>query len=1211
MGPEVPLLNDYKQEFFWKRFPQTLLGGPRFKLGYCAPPYVYLHQLLLFLTPCVLGGVGTVLYQVGLLGDAYAAILSGVLMLLVGGTLQTLAQCVARRTGVVQHLSAQNNMLADEEEVEFSHCVAPETVRFILPGKKFMANVVLHTLLAGMLCGLGTWYLLPGSLSTLYGGMGAAVPVFALSWVTLCSGEYALIVNTPPETATFQPQDTYEITALTRPLYILIFISVDLVYRLMDPTNELRLVCQVLHGVFVALPVLWALGTLPPPDALLLWAMEQVLVLGLGGSPMASNLRLIVMFLISVCVAVSTYFIPSTLGVVLFTVAMGYLLSLDGSQVGVVFGVQRAQPSVLSLGLKSLPLWLILFAGAMAEGSLLHHHLYKHQSSQGNLTLYGTESPLEVPTSYVRLQDAQASVGYVLISLLVLGRVLREMQGVFLLGGTLRNPLYPRQMGCPQAFRRSCRALRLTSYLRRVLLNLVYPFAMIAFLSLDGSLQELHTASLAVGFTRAFRMVWQSTEDALLQMVLVVLIRLGSHGGPATGWHTLGTGIQLLLLGLLIDRASQFLSKLRFALTVIVTSWTETKQRRQSTGTMLALNAVLFPLLLGELLLSALLSAPLLPLFTLPIFLVGFPRPLRSWPGTPGTACPCPDSVYYQQLSARLASALREAIASGALGAALPGSHMLCRFQDRVMWLTVLERGYGYCTLNIKGLELQETSCHTLEARRMDEVFEAALTQSHGADSWRLPLNPHWGNTLRPCCALPVKLYSDARIVLTGIIDSHEHLRKLRGDYVKVLLWLLVQRCALRDRLTPQLQEKVPLSSGPNSSSSQQALQRDTQFSTQLPGSVASVSTSAASSANSSSSPGQRGSLSSSADWLDDDDLFGPHVAAQPKERNFSLPGSVEVMSLYENMALSALPPLRPLGLGMPAMDRGSNGLHEASSSPAPALRATSLRRRLLSGPCSQLLPEEWRTAPVAPPQMLHLQPLVPSDWFRFAVGRLAVGGQHALALLQEDRDALLELFSQVALSCLVALGLEGELPNPGLVFRLYGGGAPWSETLDWLKGRRELHQLALKAFRYSFKLLFDQASLGALESPEELQAALEEYEHHWYIGTAMDHGWQESVRHEKPFLFSLGHDLAMGTYTGRVLTLQEQLVFVGQVCAEGVRGQWANLSWELLYATNDDEERYSIQAHPVLLRNLTVQAADPPLGYPIYSSAPLHLTCL
>lgn len=92
---------------------------------------------------------------------------------------------------------------------------------------------------------------------------------------------------------------------------------------------------------------------------------------------------------------------------------------------------------------------------------------------------------------------------------------------------------------------------------------------------------------------------------------------------------------------------------------------------------------------------------------------------------------------------------------------------------------------------------------------------------------------------------------------------------------------------------------------------------------------------------------------------------------------------------------------------------------------------------------------------------------------------------------------------------------------------------------------------------------------------------------------------------------FIFVHHCVHGTYTGRVLSLQEQLVHVGHLNGEGVRGQWANLSWELLYATNDDEERYSIQAHPFMLRNLTVQAADPPLGYPIYSSAPLHIPSL
>ena len=59
----------------------------------------------------------------------------------------------------------------------------------------------------------------------------------------------------------------------------------------------------------------------------------------------------------------------------------------------------------------------------------------------------------------------------------------------------------------------------------------------------------------------------------------------------------------------------------------------------------------------------------------------------------------------------------------------------------------------------------------------------------------------------------------------------------------------------------------------------------------------------------------------------------------------------------------------------------------------------------------------------------------------------------------------------------------------------------------------------------------------------------------------------------------------------------------VGKLSGSLTRGIWANLIWELLYLTNDDEERYSVQAHPMALRNLVVQAADPPLGYPIYVS--------
>ena len=63
----------------------------------------------------------------------------------------------------------------------------------------------------------------------------------------------------------------------------------------------------------------------------------------------------------------------------------------------------------------------------------------------------------------------------------------------------------------------------------------------------------------------------------------------------------------------------------------------------------------------------------------------------------------------------------------------------------------------------------------------------------------------------------------------------------------------------------------------------------------------------------------------------------------------------------------------------------------------------------------------------------------------------------------------------------------------------------------------------------------------------------------------------------------------------------------VGSLNSQVVRSLWASLNWELLYLTNDDDERYSIQADERLLRNLTVEVADPPLGYAAFASNPMR----
>lgn len=116
------------------------------------------------------------------------------------------------------------------------------------------------------------------------------------------------------------------------------------------------------------------------------------------------------------------------------------------------------------------------------------------------------------------------------------------------------------------------------------------------------------------------------------------------------------------------DRLIQFISKLQFAVTVLLASWTE-KKHRKSTAILCILNIIFSPFVLVIIGFSTLLSSPLLPLFTLPVFLVGFPRPIQSWPGAVGTtACVCADTVYYHQMVPSLTAALQTAMAAGSLG---------------------------------------------------------------------------------------------------------------------------------------------------------------------------------------------------------------------------------------------------------------------------------------------------------------------------------------------------------------------------------------------------------------------------------------------------------------------------------------------------------------------------------------------------------------
>ena len=153
------------------------------------------------------------------------------------------------------------------------------------------AAAVLRIAGLGLLVGLAVPFLLPARLEAADLSRGAALAVTALGVLTVMIAAYPLLAVGPAEPAVFRPQTAIDIATMLRPGYAVGLIAIDFVIAggadQADPTAT-----TTCTAVFATLPLLWAIGLLPPLDALVAWAAEQALVLGLGGSPMASDLRL-------------------------------------------------------------------------------------------------------------------------------------------------------------------------------------------------------------------------------------------------------------------------------------------------------------------------------------------------------------------------------------------------------------------------------------------------------------------------------------------------------------------------------------------------------------------------------------------------------------------------------------------------------------------------------------------------------------------------------------------------------------------------------------------------------------------------------------------------------------------------------------------------------------------------------------------------------
>lgn len=227
MESSAPLLNDYKLAFFAKRFPQTLFGGLKLRLGYEAPFYVYLNQVVFFLAPFVLGGIFTGLSESSFVPSTICCYVVASLVTCSVTTVNLVVWFRQRRYTNISKI--QPNILAEEDEIEFESCCGLETLEFIFTSKKTLPMIFMHGVCSGLLCGLMFLYLLPTNLSRLFTNTGVTVVLYVFGWLTVCVAQYSLTACPPAEPATFRSQLWFDISPFMRPFYVTVFGIVGLI----------------------------------------------------------------------------------------------------------------------------------------------------------------------------------------------------------------------------------------------------------------------------------------------------------------------------------------------------------------------------------------------------------------------------------------------------------------------------------------------------------------------------------------------------------------------------------------------------------------------------------------------------------------------------------------------------------------------------------------------------------------------------------------------------------------------------------------------------------------------------------------------------------------------------------------------------------------------------------------------------------------------
>jgi len=1156
-GTAPPILSESKFRFFLGRWLQTVAGGPKLTGN---GGYVRLSlaagQAAIWLLPAAIGIAMSILSEK--MSMWVAALTAGGAQLAINLLLAGVRE--RRSNRVASSSPARSNVLADEDEVDFGLC-SSRGFLFIFPPRG--ARSVAYALVSSCALMFLVIFMQPTRVKlALATSSDASLAVYSFfAWLSISLALYSLNAYTPPELNRYSSEaEDGLLGPLSRTFHIFCLAAPALSSSSLD-VLPLRI-------LFLLLPLLWTFGSLPGMSVGLEWAVEQAIMHLGGASPFSSSVRLwfgLILTCGNVCISVVLHLSSGLNSSLAAAAGIGFLLSHDlllfpSNLLASCSGGQRIERSTAALG------------NLAVLGKLLGRVL-------ALVVLVGVPLLLEwrwkqsVGADLLQHREILLSLDLVLSVLLLVTWTTSSLQTPFLLS-IFSNPFKGLrvQQDAKLSRGRSVLAMMHRGSMRcgEWIMFVCVLLHVEANISSSSPTLSFSLLFQQIALTRILRKIWQNPSSSLLELFVAV-------------WYIRGRGCEgvqetfcsvpevALCAGWILSRCSDCLSKLSFAVVLAVTSWIDVKQRSAHARQILQLLVLGLPFAAVILLASSALAAPLLPVLGVPIFLIGFPRPRRHWPLSASFSSSSFDAAYYKQLVPSLSSSLLRALRQGSLGFGWGGDELLLvRREGMILFVQLLEQGRDYVHFVFKGLEFQETSCHHVEAGAVEEAMNEALQQdsssspSSSSSTLRLVINKRLMTAMVPLCVLPVELYSIGDIQLTGIIDRPENSSALPQLFSSALTWLLHQR----------LTQGLPSS------------------------------------------------------WFDFREL--ENLLGMPLDQ-------CEFASFDEEWA-------RFVGMvgggeGQGAREGGTEREREerrqTQGQQAEAENSQTFNEFEVSHP-STLLKDSGSIKSKAALPMLDLDEEEDLDDF---IDKLTVSGTNfgepqsdkdlegtdcqsnvtccganfggsedetaAPTLLTYDnteRSKLLLALRRLHAACWGVVeewGHTNSSSGPDHVVSIFQEQLPSCLHARWLEERPELKKLVLQAYKYAFKFVYDISVYGLEQSHEELRNTFSSLDSDWQLGSESSADWAEAVAKRTPNLMAVFKE--EGTFRARVATLMKSEMQVARLNGESVRGLWSALNMELLYFANDDDERYSIQANTRLLRNMVIQAAPPPLGYPLY----------